>query len=779
MKSLGIWASVPLLVSGMFWATAAAAATSGSPVSNRAAADAIGVIPPIVFVSRAIPASGGSVYLPSAKDMPGVGPHSRFDPSSPGKLIIRETDGTQRVLIDGSKPKTATLQLADVTAPDVSYDGTRIVFSGLAKGAIDNHFGAEGYAGQWRIYVINVDGTGLTRLTFDEANRAQLLAGRNLSADFLPFDDGDPVWLPNGDIAFSSTRYPAFTHYGNVRTSNLHTMRPDGTDLRRITSERNGADRPIVDPDTGKIVFARWWRNYRFPTNSSATIPDNINGGYIQKDGLTSVATGGDPDVSDMDRNSWHAATINPNGSQLTKWSGVQRDDVANFFYGGSFDANGQLISNFFPTLNMTDAGGFGGVRRIKRGASVTTSLIGVNRVTTDANLLVAPGSLGVYKLGAGGVASHYAADPAVLPDGRIVVSLSTDTNQDYGLYVMNANGSSPELLLDLAGTSELRAKVVQSRPLPLAVRPRHTGTILALMPPLPGGPYDESGTYIFDSRNVFFNAPVDTDIVNAPPVGSVTSIRFFIDHQRQSPGSYPNLDWPEVVLESPISPAGAIRAQGAAAGVSLFEQLRSPTGTVPLTGGGGTAHVAGMNYGVRDIVNKCVGCHAGHTMIEVPKTQSEFEYTNLAPGATVTVSSTRDAATNGGLIDRRVQKGDLSAYWSSAAGQTNGQWAKLHFQVPVTVRGVRLYNPRQASGGRSTLQVNSATVELCADINCNNVVATNNAGALSEAGTDVTFNKVRARAVRVTVNSVSGTYLGLNVAGLAEIEVIARGEAP
>lgn len=779
MKPFVIWTSVPLLVSGMFLATAAAVAAGASPSGKRAVAEAIGTIPPIVFVSRAIPSSGGSVYLPTANDMPGVGPHSRFDASSPGKLIIRETNGTQRVLIDGSSPKTATLQLADVSAPDVSYDGTRIVFAGLAKGAVNNRFGAEGYAGQWRIYVINVDGTGLARLTFDEANRAQFLSGRSLSADFLPFDDGDPAWLPNGDIVFSSTRYPAYTHYGNVRTSNLYTIRPDGTDLRRITSERNGADRPIVDPSTGKIVFARWWRNYRFPTNSAATITDNVNGGFIQKDGLTSVSTGGTPDVSDMDRNAWHAATINPNGSQLTKWSGVQRDDVANFYYGGSFDANGQLISNFFPMLNMTDAGGFGGVRRIKRGASTNTSLIGVTRVTTDTDLLVAPGSLGVYKLGAGGVASHYAADPAVLPDGRIVVSLASSTGQDYGLYVMDANGSNPEVLLDLAGTSELRAKVVQSRPLPLAVRPAHTGTILALMPPLAGGPYDESGVYIFDSRNIYFNAPVDTDIVSAPPVGSVSSIRFYIDHQRQSPGSYPNLDWPELVLESPISPAGRIRANGSPAGVSLFENVISSDGKVPLTGGGGTGHVAGMNYGVRNIVNKCVGCHAGHTMIDVPVNQAEFEFTNLAPGATVTVSSTRDAATNGGLVDRRVQKGDLADYWSSASGLTGGQWARLHFQVPVTVRGVRLYNPRRAGGGRSTLQVNSATVELCSDVNCNNVVATNTAGTLSEAGTEVSFNRVRARAVRVTVNSVSGTYLGLTVAGLAEIEVIARGEAP
>ncbi len=758
----------------------AAAATSGSGSVKKLATDAIGTIPPIVFVSRAIPASGGSNYLATAKDMPGVGPHSRFDPSAPGKLMIRESDGTVRVLVDGSKPNAANFQLADVNAPDVSYDGTRIVFAGLQKGFINSRLGAEGYAGAWRIYVINVDGTQLHRITFDEADRAARMAARNLPDGLLPIDDGDPAWLPNGTIVFSSTRYPQFAQYGNVRTSNLYTVQPDGTDLRRITSEKNGADRPMVDPANGKIIFARWWRNYRFPTNSPDTITDDVNGGYIQKDGLTRVAVGGDPDVSGMDRNAWHAASINPNGGTLTKFAGVMREEATSQFYGGSFDLDGSLISNFFPMLNMTDAGGFGGVRRIKRGASAVTPLIGVTAVTTDTSKFVAPGSLGVYKLGAGGVADYYAADPTVLPDGRVVVSLATDINQDYGLYVMNNDGSNAQPLLDVAGASELRSKLVAPRALP-TVRPAHSGTILALLPPLPEGPYDESGIYTFDSRNVFFNAPVDVDIVSAPAVGSVNTIRFFIDHQRQSPGSYPNLDWPIVTLESPISPQGAIRARGAPAGVSLFEQLRSPDGKVPPTGGpnpDGVAHVAGFNYGVRNLVNKCVGCHAGHTMIEVPVAAADFQFTNLAPGATVTVSSTRDANTNGGLIDRRVMKGDLTDYWTSAPGLTNGEWAKLHFLVPVTVRTVRLYNPRSGNG-RSTVQVNAATVELCSDVACTNVVATKATGALTTAGIDVAFSNVRARAVRVRVDNVTGQFLGQTVAGLAEIEVIARGEAP
>ena len=40
-----------------------------------------------------------------------------------------------RTLIDGSGPGPASLHLIDVNAPDVSYDGMRIVFAGLPAGS--------------------------------------------------------------------------------------------------------------------------------------------------------------------------------------------------------------------------------------------------------------------------------------------------------------------------------------------------------------------------------------------------------------------------------------------------------------------------------------------------------------------------------------------------------------------------------------------------------------------------------------------------------------------
>ncbi|MBE2223200.1 MAG: hypothetical protein IAF02_16780, partial [Anaerolineae bacterium] len=83
----------------------------------------------IIFVSRQIP-TNGSVYYQQGGMLPGTGSYSRFVVAAPGKLIIQEPNGSMRTLIDGSNPRAASLNLIDVNAPEVSYDGKKIVFAG-------------------------------------------------------------------------------------------------------------------------------------------------------------------------------------------------------------------------------------------------------------------------------------------------------------------------------------------------------------------------------------------------------------------------------------------------------------------------------------------------------------------------------------------------------------------------------------------------------------------------------------------------------------------------
>lgn len=755
-------------------ACAIAALFAAAPVA--AAPSGLGA--PIVFVSRQV-LPDGSIYWDVAKGMPGVGPASRVRPAAPGKLLVLETNGDVRALVDGAAPSAASGFLIDVNAPAVSYDGAWIAFAGLRQGNWDAEAAAS--VGGWRLYKIRANGTELTQLTFSDEDDLDLSQHGAAAAALGGYDDFDPVWLPDGRVAFASTRFRSVAQYSGVRASNLFVVGANGAGLQRITAERNGAERPLVDPLTGKIVFARWWRNHRFPIDDMSTVTAPIGPvfGYVgpaydQHLGLT-----GDRDDPvggpTMFRNAWQAASIAPDGTGLAMWSGRFRNEDANHVYGGAFTPDGVLFANYFPMANMTEAAGFGGVRRYQRGPEPYVPVLGITSVTLDYVHPSNPTSFGIFH-------GSYAVDPDVLPNGDLVVSTAPDVNQDYGLVRVAPDGSNATAVLDYPGTAELRARVLAPRPLP-PVLPAAT-TTATVLPPDGDGPYATNGTFTFAALNVYANAPVDVDIVSAPPVGSANSIRFFLDHQRQSPGSFSQLDWPILLGEKLIAPDGSVVEPDAPAWLPLFEQLRSAATAgyvVPLTGGpyrDGAAHVAGMNYGAPGSVARCVGCHAGHTQIVVPASDEDARWSNLAPGATLHVSSSRDAHYVGGLVDRRAKKGEMWQYWNSAAGDQDGAWVALEFPVPVVVRNVRLWNPRAGGEANSTIQVNAATVRLFGDAAGVEEVAAETASAISAEGTDVAFPDVRARRVRVDLDDVSGTFYGIQLASLAEVEVIAKGDA-
>ena len=736
---------------------------------------------PVVFVSRQIPSSG-SVYYPQGNSMPGVGPYARFQVAAPGKLLVREPDGSIRALIDGSNPTADSFYLIDVNAPNVSYDGTEIVFAGLPNGEYST--GKLSNPNAWRIYAINVDGTNLRQITFSDQDDLDL--SQFSTSQFQKYDDTDPVWLPDGRIVFASTRWPAFGQYSGARTTNLHVVEADGSNMRRITSERNGAERPSVDPTTGKIVYSRWWRNYRMGVDSMETIVEP-NGGYQQHEGLTRLAADAvGAGNKNLVRNSWHLASINPDGTGLAMW-GIQSStnsfgERTNHAYGGSFTDDGIFYANFFPMRNMTEAAGFGGIRRYQRGPGNYVSIIGITEPTGE---LVAPNSFGVFQ-------GNYAGEPEFVPNGQLLISWASDTYQDYGLYSTDLNGNALTLVYDNPGTTELRARLIRQRPLPPII-PDTVTAAASLLPPLEEGPYDIDGTFVFHALNVYFNAPVDWPIVSAPPVGSAGSIRFYIDHQRHGNGSFSRLDWPILLTELPVNADGSVIEPNAPANVPLFEQIRTPYPdyTIPLTGRGfehngsstyrgGAGHVAGMNFGQPGETMRCVGCHTGHTLIPVPANTADALWTNLATGADITASSAASSSKLEGLVDRRVLSGSNRDYWSSDSGQAaNGQWVQLTFPVPVEVRAVRLYNPSFGGQANSSIQVHQATVRLYSDPAAMHQVAVQTASNLSVNGTNVHFDDIRVRTVRVYIDNVSGTFMGNQVASLAEVEVIAKGVDP
>jgi Tol biopolymer transport system component len=136
------------------------------------------------------------------------------------------------------------IRLVDVSDPCVHWDGEKIVFAGI-----------EHPDSSWRIFEIRSDGTNFRKLTFSDRNIPLNQFGP-AAFKFIKYDDIDPCYLPDGRICFASTRYPSLSFYG-FRTTNLYIVNSDGTGLHRITTERNSAEEPSIDPSTGKIIFAR------------------------------------------------------------------------------------------------------------------------------------------------------------------------------------------------------------------------------------------------------------------------------------------------------------------------------------------------------------------------------------------------------------------------------------------------------------------------------------------------------------------------------------------
>lgn len=85
-------------------------------------------------------------------------------------------------------------------------------------------------AGNTDVYVMNVDGSGLTRLTDD------------------PGWDGTPSWSPDGaQIVFASERQGAPV---------IYVMNADGTDQRPLTEPEYTSLMPVWSPDGKQIAFA-------------------------------------------------------------------------------------------------------------------------------------------------------------------------------------------------------------------------------------------------------------------------------------------------------------------------------------------------------------------------------------------------------------------------------------------------------------------------------------------------------------------------------------------
>jgi len=115
---------------------------------------------------------------------------------------------------------------------EVSDDGTKLLYS-YRKDAADSY----------HIYESTLSGNAI-------ADTAQLTS-------MAAADDMDPLYLPSGEIVFSSTRDPKYVMCNRHISANIYRMNSDGSNIVKITNSTL-FERPTDVMSDGRILYDRW-----------------------------------------------------------------------------------------------------------------------------------------------------------------------------------------------------------------------------------------------------------------------------------------------------------------------------------------------------------------------------------------------------------------------------------------------------------------------------------------------------------------------------------------
>lgn len=152
------------------------------------------------------------------------------------RLGYMAVPGARLLVLDGLRPDGKVTRLMPQPPlhgafwrPDVSWDGTKILFCHKPHNEKSFH-----------LYEIGADGSGLRQLTSG------------------PFDDLDPIYLPDGHILFCTTR--AHTYVRCMPPTSAFPLARcdrDGKDIRVVSANNEPDYLPSVMND-GRVIYTRW-----------------------------------------------------------------------------------------------------------------------------------------------------------------------------------------------------------------------------------------------------------------------------------------------------------------------------------------------------------------------------------------------------------------------------------------------------------------------------------------------------------------------------------------
>ncbi|MDO4575545.1 MAG: hypothetical protein Q4D98_10085 [Planctomycetia bacterium] len=180
-----------------------------------------------------------------------------FPRNSGGAIWIYNTTTRQvRKILDDPK--------GNVRDPQIHYDAEKLIFSYLPCGK--KHYS---------LFEMNLDGTGLRQITglgedtpiaippgvtpleTTEIRRSpENLDGRQ---DYAPpgWDDYEPIYTPDDQIIFCSTRAKRYVQCYYTQVGTLHKCNLDGTNIHEISANVEQDNTPWMLPD-GRVAHMRW-----------------------------------------------------------------------------------------------------------------------------------------------------------------------------------------------------------------------------------------------------------------------------------------------------------------------------------------------------------------------------------------------------------------------------------------------------------------------------------------------------------------------------------------
>ncbi|MDH5517952.1 MAG: hypothetical protein OEY36_09085 [Gammaproteobacteria bacterium] len=378
---------------------------------------------PVVYVKRSVRAlvqpvdpvsfvAGGDLYWRDAASAS----------AAEKNLTLSETDGH-----------------GDVSSPEISFDGSSIVFSMRRPG--DN---------SWNIWTLDVASKQLTQRTFDDPLEL--------------YDDLHPNFLVDGRIVFSSNRQTAsrqqladnntepFSYLdpkGRHHSSLLHVISADGTLIKQI-SFHVGHDRDVALLSNGKLMFSRWeatGQRSHFPLismNPDGTGIETLYGAYSKG-------------------NSFFSPRELPNGNIVAIHAPVS----------GSHGSGALLEININQFADMADSAA-------NTAAEIAQKQLSLNRINIEPGVSRYGRYLSPYPVFDGSnriLVSWSASQQIEVRDLQTDVSKNIEGDPSFGIYIMHLDSKkmTPVVTAD-KGLIAYDAIAVQPRPYPQQIDDAFSG---------------------------------------------------------------------------------------------------------------------------------------------------------------------------------------------------------------------------------------------------------------------------------------------------------------